>query len=171
MSKKRISLRTHFTTAQLKERYLKCDDLVEKSHWQAIWCLSRHDKNYTCEEIGDLMGFSADWVRKLVRRYNANPESGLQDGRKNNGNEPILSEKQQEKLQRALHDSPPDHGLWNGPKVALWMREELKRPVSAVTGWHYLVRLGWSLQIPRRRHDRSASPEEQDAFKKNCSKK
>lgn len=167
MNKRRIPLEAHCTSAQIKARFLKCDDLVERSHWQTLWLLSRSDKSYTCSEVADLMGFTADWVRKLVRRYNADPESGLQDERKKNGKMPVLDEQQQESLQRALEADPPDHGLWSGPKVARWIAQELNQPVSAVTGWHYLTRLGWSLQVPRRRHDRSASPEEQDAFKKN----
>jgi transposase len=165
--KRRISLEAHLTSAQIKARFLTCDDLVERSHWQTLWLLSRSDKNYTCTEVADLMGFTADWVRKLVRRYNADPVNGLLDERRKNGKLPVLTDQQQEALQRALEADPPDHGLWSGPKVAHWMSQELKQPVSAVTGWHYLTRLGWSLQVPRRRHDRSASPEEQEAFKKN----
>jgi len=164
--KRRIHLDAHLTSQQIKARFLKCDDLVERSHWQTIWLLSRPDKNCACSEVADLMGFTADWVRKLVRRYNADPINGLKDERKENGKHPVLNDQQQEALQRALEADPPDHGLWSGPKVAIWISQELNRPVSAVTGWHYLTRLGWSLQIPRRRHDRSASPEEQDAFKK-----
>ena len=165
--KRRISLKAHLTPAQIKARFLKCDDLVERSHWQTIWLLSRPDKSYTCSEVADLMGFTADWVRKLVRRYNDDPENGLKDERRNNGKHPVLNDQQQQALQRALEADPPDHGLWSGPKVAQWISRELDQPVSAVTGWHYLVRLGWSLQVPRRRHDRSASPEEQESFKKN----
>lgn len=165
--KRRIPLEAHRTSAQIKARFLKCDDLVERSHWQTIWLLSRSDKNYTCSEVADLMGFTADWVRKLIRRYNADPVNGLLDERRKNGKLPVLNDQQQEALQRALEADPPDHGLWSGPKVAHWIRQELNQPVSAVTGWHYLTRLGWSLQVPRRRHDRSASPEEQTAFKKN----
>ena len=115
------------------------------------------------------MGFSADWIRKLVRRYNDDPEKGLKDKRRNNGNAPVLDEELQQELSKALGSKPPDHGLWSGPKVAQWIGERLNRPVSAVTGWHYLVRLGWSLQVPRRQHSRAASEEEQEAFKKNSS--
>jgi transposase len=165
--KRRIPLEAHLTAAQIKARFLKCDDLVERSHWQTLWLLSRSDKNYTCNEVADLMGFTVDWVRKLVRRYNADPASGLRDERRKNGKLPVLDVQQQESLQRALEAAPADHGLWSGPKVARWISQELNQPVSAVTGWHYLTRLGWSLQVPRRRHDRSASPEEQEAFKKN----
>ena len=165
--KRRIPLEAHLTPQQIKARFLKCTDLVERSHRQTLWLLSRSDKNYTCTEVADLMGFTADWVRKLVRRYNADPVNGLLDERRKNGKTPVLNDQQQEALQRALEADPPDHGLWSGPKVAHWISQELNQPISAVTGWHYLTRLGWSLQVPRRRHDRSASAEEQEAFKKN----
>ena len=165
--KRRIPLEAHLTPQQIKARFLKCTDLVERSHWQTLWLLSRSDKNYTCTEVADLMGFTADWVRKLVRRYNSDPVNGLLDERRKNGKTPVLNDQQQESLQRALEADPPDHGLWSGPKVAHWVSQQLNQPVSAVTGWHYLTRLGRSLQVPRRRHDRSASAEEQEAFKKN----
>jgi transposase len=145
--KRRIPLETHLTSAQIKARFLKCEDLVERSHWQTLGLLSRSDKNYTCTEVADLMGFTADWVRKLVRRYNADPVNGLLDERSKNGKTPVLNDQQKESLQRALETAPPDHGLWSGPKVAHWMSQKLNQPVSAVTGWHYLTRLGWSLQI------------------------
>lgn len=167
MAKQRTVPSGHFSPAQLKQRYLACEDSVERSHWQAIWLLSRPEKGYSCQDVADLMGFSADWVRKLVRRYNDDPENGLEDRRRGNGNKPILDDELQRQLSQALEDAPPDHGLWNGSKVALWISERINRPVSAVTGWHYLVRLGWSLQVPRRQHSRAATEEEQEAFKKN----
>lgn len=169
MAKQRIILTGHSTPAELKQRYLACEDSVERSHWQTIWLLSRPEKGYSCQDVADLMGFSADWVRKLVRRYNLDPNRGLKDKRQNNGNVPVLDEETQRELSKALEGVPPDDGLWSGPKVALWISERINRSVSAVTGWHYLVRLGWSLQVPRRRHSQSASEEEKETFKKNSS--
>ena len=142
--KRRIPLEAHLTSAQIKARFLKCDDPVERSHWQTLWLLSRSDKNHTCTEVADRMGFTADRVRKLVRRYNADPVSGLLDERRKNGKAPVLNDQQQESLQRALEADPPDHGLWSGPKVAHWISQELNQPVSAVTGRHYLTRPGRS---------------------------
>jgi len=169
MAKQRILLTEHFTSTQLKQKYLACEDSVERSHWQTIWLLSRPEKGYSCQDVADLMGFSADWVRKLVRRYNLDPQKGLKDKRRNNGNAPILDEDIQRELSKALEGVPPDYGLWSGPKVALWISGRINRSVSAVTGWHYLVRLGWSSQVPRRQHSQSASEEEREAFKKNSS--
>lgn len=167
MNTNRISLTPHFTTDELKERYLACKHPLERDHWQIIWLLSRADKNYSCSQVADLMGRSPDWVRKLARRYNKDSQLGLRDMRQDNGNAPILDDALQEELQAALEKSPPDHGLWTGPKVATWMSKKLSRKVHAATGWRWLVRLGWSAQVPRRTHTKSASPEEQAAFKKN----
>lgn len=167
MAKQRITLAEHLSPTELKQRYRTCGDSVEQSHWQAIWLLSRPEKGYSCQDVADLQGCSADWIRKLVRRYNDDPENGLKDKRQDNGNNPVLNEKLQQQLGEALEEAPPDYGLWSGPKVALWMSERLGRPVSAVTGWNYLVRLGWSLQLPRRQHSRAATEQEQEAFKKN----
>jgi len=90
--KRRIPLEAHLTSQQIKARFLKCGDLVERSHWQTLWLLSRSDKNYTCSEVADLMGFTADWVRKLVRRYNADPVNGLLDERRKNGKMSVLND-------------------------------------------------------------------------------
>ncbi len=167
MAKQRIALREHLNSTELKQRYLTCGDSVERGHWQSIWLLSRPEKGYSCQDVADLQGCSADWIRKLVGRYNDDPENGLKDKRRDNGNHPILDEDLQQQLCKALAEDPPDYGLWSGPKVAQWMSEHLDHSVSAVTGWHYLVRLGWSLQVPRRQHSRAATDEEQEDFKKN----
>jgi len=167
MAKQRTVLAEHQSSADLKQRYLACEDAVERSHWQAIWLLSRPEKGYSCQDVADLIGCSADWIRKLVRRYNEDPQKGLNDRRRGNGNTPVLNDALQQELCKALGENPPDHGLWSGPKVAQWMEERLSRPISTVTGWNYLVRMGWSLQVPRRQHSRAASEEEQAAFKKN----
>ena len=142
MAKQRITLAEHLSSAELKQRYRTCGDSVEQSHWQAIWLLSRPEKGYSCQDVADLQGCSVDWIRKLVRRYNDDPENGLKDKRRDNGNNPVLDDELQQQLGKALKEAPPDHGLWSGPKVALWMSERLGHSVSAVTGWHYLVRLG-----------------------------
>ena len=120
-------------------------------------------------EVADIVGCTADWVRKLLKCYNAAGEEALRDKRKNNGRRRFLDETQQAALEAALSAPPADGGLWTGPKVAAWISERLQRPVSAVSGWKYLKRLGWTLQTPRPQHQISAAPEAQQAFKKTKS--
>ena len=86
---------------------------------------------------------------------------------KNNGGRRFLDETQQAALEAALSAPPSDGGLWTGPKVAAWISETLERPVSAVSGWKYLKRLGYTLQTPRPRHEGAATPDAQQTFKKN----
>ena len=61
---------------------------------------------------------------------------------------------------------PDDGGLWSGPKVAAWMARHLGLArVHPQRGWEALKRIEWSLQAPRPRHPRAATPEQRAAFK------
>ena len=166
MTTSRLTPLDHFTPEELRQKHLACKEPVEREHWLVIWLLAREDKDYTCPQVADILGYTSDWVRKLVRRYNSDPHEGLRDKRKDNGNQPILDDALMEELQFALLKEPPDKGLWSGPKVAHWISEKTGRDVHAATGWRWLIRAGWSLQVPRRQHKQSASEEEQEAFKK-----
>src|SRR5260370_16642832 len=79
-----------------------------------IWLVSR---GKTTQEIADVTGYSARWVRCLVRRYNQQGPEALGDRRHENpGGKSILSEQEQTQLQEALDAPSPDRGLWTGPK-------------------------------------------------------
>lgn len=162
-----LTIRPHLRPAEVKRRYLACDDPVERSRWQALWLLYRPDDPLTAEQVSRVMARSSDWVRRTARRYNAEGPFALGDRRRGNGRKPLLQRRQQQSLLRALEKAPPDGGLWNGPKVAQWMENKTKRTISNVTGWHYLKRLGFTLHVPRPRHTDAATPEEQKQFRKN----
>ena len=122
-------------------------------------------KSEKTAQVAAIVGCTTDCVRKLRRHYNADGEEALRDKRKTNGGRPFLDAPQQASLEKALSAPPVDGGLWTGPKVAAWISGTLKRPVSAVTGWKYLRRLGWTLQRPRPQHQASATPEAQQTFR------
>ncbi len=65
-----------------------------------------------------------------------------QDKRINNKGQRFWDEVQQAALEAALSESPADGSLWTGPKGAAWVSETLRFPVSDVSGWNYLKRLG-----------------------------
>ena len=140
--------------------------LKEKTHWQTIWLLGR-DNHLRAEEVASIIGYSPDWVRKIVRRYNKYGPKGLEDKRKDNGAKAILDKTQLKQLAEKLKKPPIDGGLWNGRKVSFAMQEIIGQKVSFVTGWNYIKSLGFSLQIPRPSHNKAANKEEQVAFKKN----
>ena len=157
----------HFSIEALKQRYLECECPRERMRWHAIWLLADTENPRKPREVAAIVGCTTDCVRKLRRHYNADGEEALRDKRKTNGGRPFLDAPQQASLEKALSAPPIDGGLWTGPKVATWISGTLKRPVSAVTGWKYLRRLGWTLQRPRPEHQASATPEAQQTFKKN----
>ena len=146
------------------QRYRAARQPIERSHLQIIWLLSQGRSE---REVAAVTGYGQRWITEIVRRYNAGGASGLGDQRaKNMGAQPLLSPEEEEALREALAEPPTDGGLWTGPKVAAWMTRRLGRKVWPQRGWDYLRKLEHSLQVPRPRHAKAASAEEQDAFKR-----
>lgn len=165
MSKPRLKLKNHLSIEELEQGYRSCQDSIERSHWQIIWLYAQYGD---AAKVAELTAYSGVWVRKLVKRYNEGGKESLRDLRHDNpGEAPVLTEKQQASLVKALAKDAPGLSLWTGPKVAQWIEEKTKVKVHTTTGWRYLVRLDYSLQIPRPRHKKAATPEDQAAFKKN----
>lgn len=107
------------------------------------------------------IGLTASWGRTLLKRWNEHGPDGLTDGRKGNGAEPVITPDRQADLYAALEADLPDGGLWTGPKVARYIRERWGVEVVPQTAWRWLVRLGFSLRVPRPRHPGAATPDEQ----------
>lgn len=155
----------HETAAAVMAAYRRSREPVLRAHLQAIALLLSGESMATTSR---LTTFSERWIRKLVGRWNEAGMAGLGDRRRHNaGAEPLLDEAGLAALAAALEAAPADGGLWSGRQVAAWMSAYLGRAVSPKRGLDYLHRLGFSLQRPRPRHVRSATAEEQAAFKKN----
>ncbi len=70
-------------------------------------------------------------------------------------------------LRERLKSPPDDGGVWTAKKVAAVMAAELGlAKVAEQRGWEALRAVGWTIQRPRPRHARAASPEEQAEYKK-----
>jgi transposase len=154
----------HLSTAELGQRYRAARQPIERSHLQIVWLLSQGRSE---REVAAVTGYGQRWITEVVRRYNAEGASGLGDQRaRNTGARPLLSQEDEAALRDALAEPPTDGGLWTGPKVAAWMTRRLGRKVWPQRGWDYLQKLDHSLQVPRPKHTKAASAEEQDAFKR-----
>lgn len=163
-----LTLAPHLPVDDLADRYRHSHDPVERSHWQMLWLVAR---GHTCPAVAALVGYSEDWVRTIVHRYNAEGPAGVRDRRQANpGQKPLLTPEVHEALEQALAGEPPDGGLWTSPKVAAWMAQRLGRPVSRQRGWEAMRTLGFTLQQPRTRAT-AADPVAQAAFKKGGSKR
>jgi transposase len=162
---KRVKIQTDDTAEELHERYRQAKDAVERTHWHILW-LAKEGK--TPQVIAEQLGYTARWVRTVIRRWNAQGEAGIHDRRHEiNVSRPLLSPEQQEELAAALQTAPGDGGLWSGPKVALWMQERLGRNVAPQRGWDYLQRLGHTSRVPRPQHAKADEAVQQE-FKKTA---
>jgi transposase len=146
------------------QRYRAARCPLERSHLQIVWLRSQGRSE---REVAAVTGYGQRWIAEIVRRYNAAGASGLGDQRAGNtGARPLLTAEDEAALRDAWAEPPREGGLWTGPKVAAWMARRLGRKVWPQRGWDYLKKLEHSLQVPRPKHAKAASAEEQDAFKK-----
>lgn len=164
-----VEVYEHLSVEALEERYRRTADVKSSRHYQTIWLLAR---GHEISDVASIMSFAPRWVERLLARYNANGPEALGDLRRGNGKSPsVLKPELLEKLRVRLASPPADGGLWSGRKVAQWMAGELGlEKLAPQRGWEALKAIGWSIQTPRPRHPDSATPEEQEAFKKNSTR-
>jgi len=155
----------HLSIAELEERFRTAKDPILARHVQVIWLLAQ---GHTSAEVSTVTSFVPRWIEQLRARYNAEGFAALGDLRRHNGRAPsLLKPDLLERLRERLADPPPGGGLWTSGKVARWMAGELGlASVPVQRGWEALRQIGWSIQKPRPRHPKAATPEEEAAFKK-----
>jgi transposase len=167
MSRTRLAIVPHLIPEQIYRRYRACRSGVEKTHWQLLWLLTRAERPLAPAQAAAQVGLSAVWARSILKRWNAQGPDGLADRRAGtNGGRSKLTIDQQIDLRAALQQTPPDGGLWTGPKVAGYVRDRWGVSVGKPTGWRWLRGLGFSPQVPRSRHPKAASAAEQQAWKR-----
>lgn len=160
MPRARIEIVPHLDYAELTQRYRRCRDVKERTRWLVIRLLSRPGNPMKVEQVAEITGLSPDWVRKIARRYNHNGADGIVDGhqKKPGGKQKTLTDEQLQELFEKLQSPPKDGGLWSGPKVGELIQQQFGIRIHRVTAWKQLRRLGFSLQVPRPLHSRSATP-------------
>lgn len=163
--RKFITLKPYLSVSELKVHYLKVKDPVAVRQWHALWLL---ETGKSVGEVAEVTGYSEYWIWALVRRYNKKGVGSIGDNRHNNpGKEPLLTDSQKQELIKTLQSAPEDGGLWNGVKVAHWIKEKTGRSfIYPQRGWQYLVNLGFALKVPRPTH-KKGDDKARRAFKKN----
>ena len=160
----------HLPVEELEARYRASHDATEARHLQAIWLLAQ---GRTVLEVAEVLALVPRWVTQLAARYNAVGPEALGDQRRRNGKAAsLLTEAVLAALAKRLKEPPEDGGLWSGPKVAAWMARHLGlAKVHPQRGWEALQRIGWSIQAPRPRHPRAATPAQREALKKSWTRR
>jgi transposase len=154
----------HLSVEDLEARYRSAREATEARHVQAIWLLAQ---GRTVLEVSEVLAFAPRWVTRLAARYNACGPEALGDRRRHNGKAAsLLTPDLLAALAERVRTPPEDGGLWSGPKVAAWMAAHLGlAKVHPQRGSEALKRIKWSVQAPRPRHARAATPEQRAAFK------
>jgi len=155
----------HLSIACLEAGYRSCEDATSARHYQTIWLLAQ---GHTVPEVSAVTSFGERWIEELQARYNEFGPRALGDRRRHNGAAPsVLKPDLLERLKIRLAEPPPDGGLWTSRKVANWMAGKLGlAKLAPQRGWEALRAIGWSIQSPRPRNPKAASPQEADAYKK-----
>jgi transposase len=162
------SIKRHLSAAELEGRYETAADPIAKSHFHALWLLSR---GHEIDEVAELLSFSTRWVRLLLKRYNEGGPDRLGDQRAHNGTVPtILTQAALAALKERLKSRPNDGGQWTGPKIARWLATFHDREsVHDQRGWDALIAIGYSIQQPRPRHPQAATQAHRATLKKSSS--
>ena len=163
----------HLPVEELEARYRAARDATEARHFQAIWLLAR---GRTFLEAAEVLAFAPRWVEALAARYNASGPDALGDRRRRNGRTAsLLTPALLAALAKRVRRPPDDDGPWTAPKAAAWMARRLGlAKVHPQRGWEALKRealkrealkrIEWSIQAPRPRNPRAATPEERAVF-------
>lgn len=156
----------HLSIEDLEQRYRGCEDACSARHYQTIWLLAQ---GRTVPEVSALTSFAPRWIEELQARYNALGPQALGDLRRHNGaTASVLKPELLAELKLRLKEPPPDGGLWSSRKVAEFMAGRLGlAQVASQRGWEALRAIGWSIQAPRPKNPKAATPEEEAEFKKN----
>ena len=158
---RRLPVVEHLGPEEIDRRYRTCPDGAEKSRWHVLWLVTRPGRPVSATAAAKVVGYTPAWGRAILKRYNEGGPAALADGRRGNGAAPKLTPGQQAELYAALRGGPPDRGLWSGPKVAAFVRDRFGVAVGKQTGWQWLKDLGFRLVVPRPRHPKAATPEQQ----------
>ena len=160
----------HLPLEGLEARYRAARDVTEARHTQAIWLPAQ---GRTFLEVGEVMASAPRWLEELAARYNALGPEALGDQRRRNGRAAgLLTKDVLAALAGRLRAPPEEGGLWSGPKVAAWMARRLGlAKVHPQRGWEALKRINWSVQAPRPRHPRAATPAQREALKKSWTRR
>ena len=157
-------------SAELEQGYRTATEPIGKSHFHALWLLSR---GYDIDETAEILSFSTRWVRILINRYNEGGPSQLGDQRANNGTEPtILTPDALGKLKERLQTTPDDGGRGRARRSRAGSPPiHGLKAVHDQRGWDALVAIGYSIQQPRPRHPAAATEEDRARLKKSSARR
>src|SRR5258708_39610290 len=120
---RRICLEPHLTDDELRDRYRRAADPVERSHWHFLWLLAG---GMTATTVAAVTSYSAYWIGQIARRYNTDGPTGVRDRRHARcAGQLDLTAAHLTALRAALAEPHPDGDRWCGRTAAQWLAGQL----------------------------------------------
>ncbi len=153
-------LEKHYSSSELKKKYLNSKDSVESRRWHLLWKVSlgwtlKHSAVSRKRVRSNAVGINYNYTKEILKKYNELGEKGVKNlknkqRKPSGGKKPLLTKEQLQKLSKELESRPADGGIWTGTKVARWIEKETgRRKVWNQRGWDYLKKFRYSWQSPR----------------------
>jgi len=132
-----------------------------------LLCAIRRKEGESIDDIASGLSMPRRTVHETLRRIDERGVAG-KDSIRQTGRPASLAPKQRKDLARHLLRGPPNNpsGLWTTKEVRQFIKERYGVEYHKCYVWELLRAGGFSLQKPRNRNYRAASPEEQARFKK-----
>ena len=132
-----------------------------------LLCSIRRKEGESIDDIASGLSMPRRTVHETLRRIDERGIAG-KDSIRQTGRPASLAPKQRKDLARHLLRGPSNNpsGLWTTKEVRQFIKERYEVEYHKCYVWELLRAGGFSLQKPRNRNYRAASPEEQTRFKK-----
>ncbi len=159
------------TTSLNKMEKLYKDEKNAKAKTRLLAALYRKEGK-TIEMIAEIMHQKKPTVHDWLTKFNERGIDAKVDP-KRPGKKPLLTDAQRNALMRRLEKGPTHNpnGLWTTKEVREFIKNKYGISYVPQHIWRILVALGFSLQVPRKKHYKSASRSEIEAFKKRLGAK
>jgi transposase len=161
-------LKNHLSDEQLFHFYEITTEPEHKKRWQMLWLIQH--KHIPAIYAAQFVGHAKSWAHYWVHIYNSEGPEGITKKRLRNPKmaEGKVSKAIKSELQAVFQlEFPLEYGggLWNGPKVQLYLRKKHGIQIHRNTGWRLLCEAGMTVQTCRPEHADSKK-EKQAEFKK-----
>lgn len=149
---------------QLKVMYKKENNA--KAKVRLLAAIYRKQKK-SLDEISELLNMPRMTIHDCLMRFQ-NRGIEAKDSIKQTGKPPTLTKKQMKSLVKDLERGPKynKNGLWSTKEVNELLKDNYNVNFVNQHVWRIITGLGFTLQRPRKKHYKSASPREMQEFKK-----
>ena len=148
----------HLSVAELEARYEASGDVTSSRHFQTIWLLAKGHVG----EVAEMTSFGQRWIEQLVARYNAEgPDAAgrfapAQWRRREGAQAGVVA-----KASGSFEGTAPRRRPVDERQGRAFIARELGlEKVAVQRGWEALKAFGMSIQTPRPKNPKSATPEE-----------